>query len=86
VRSLSRRRRRRPRVIVDYKGQSRDFKAASGSMLFVFVLCVIVVFLVLAAQFESWAHALVIMLAAPLPMAGALLGLWAIGQTLSLYS
>ncbi|MDZ7751369.1 MAG: efflux RND transporter permease subunit [Gammaproteobacteria bacterium] len=73
-------------VIVDYKGQSRDFKAAGQSILFVLVLGAAVVFLVLAAQFESWLHPLVIMLTVPLAMAGALLGLYLSGQTLNLYS
>ena len=73
-------------VIVDYKGQSRDFKTAGSSILFVFVLGVLVVFLVLAAQFESWVHPLVIMFTVPLAMAGALLGLYLTGQTLNLYS
>jgi len=71
---------------IDFKGQSRDFKEASGGILFVFALGVVVVFLVLAAQFESWIHPLVIMLTVPLAMAGALLGLWLEGQTLNIYS
>jgi multidrug efflux pump len=73
-------------VIVDYKGQSQDFKAAAGSILFVMALSLVVVYLVLAAQFESWLHPLVIMLTVPLAMAGALLGLWWSGLTLNLYS
>jgi len=73
-------------VIVDYKGQSQDFKATGGSLLFVLILGVVVVYLVLAAQFESWVHPLVIMLTVPLAMAGALLGLYLSGQTLNLYS
>ncbi|KPK38514.1 MAG: multidrug transporter AcrB [Gammaproteobacteria bacterium SG8_47] len=73
-------------VIVDYKGQSQDYKFAGESIMFVFVLGIIVVFLVLAAQFESWIHPLVIMLTVPLAMAGALLGLYVTGQTLNLYS
>jgi multidrug efflux pump len=73
-------------VIVDYKGQSRDYKFAGGSILFAFVLGIAVVFLVLAAQFESWMHPLVIMFTVPLAMAGALLGLYLTGQTLNLYS
>ncbi|WP_295408871.1 efflux RND transporter permease subunit [uncultured Thiocystis sp.] len=71
---------------IDYKGQSRDFRASNQGVLFVFALGVVVVFLVLAAQFESWIHPLVIMLTVPLAMAGALLGLWAMGQTLNIYS
>ncbi|MGD8619414.1 MAG: efflux RND transporter permease subunit [Gammaproteobacteria bacterium] len=73
-------------VIVDYKGQSQDFKFAGKSIVFTFVLGIVVVFLVLAAQFESWVHPLVIMLTVPLAMAGALLGLYLTGQTLNLYS
>jgi multidrug efflux pump len=73
-------------VIIDYKGQSQDFRSSGGSILFAFVLGVIVVFLVLAAQFESWVHPLVIMLTVPLAIGGALLGLHLSGQTLNLYS
>jgi multidrug efflux pump len=73
-------------VIIDYKGQSRDYKFAGESLLFIFALGVMVVFLVLAAQFESWIHPLVIMLTVPLAMTGALLGLYLTGQTLNLYS
>jgi multidrug efflux pump len=73
-------------VIIDYKGQSLDYKFAGESMLFIFLLGIVVVFLVLAAQFESWIHPLVIMLTVPLAMAGALLSLALTGQTLNLYS
>jgi multidrug efflux pump len=71
---------------IDYKGQSRDFRSSSQDILFVFLLGLVVVFLVLAAQFESWIHPLVIMLTVPLAMAGALLALWVTGQTLNIYS
>jgi len=71
---------------IDYKGQSRDFRSSSQDILFVFALGLLVVFLVLAAQFESWVHPLVIMLTVPLAMAGALLALWLAGLTLNLYS
>jgi len=74
------------KVIVDYKGQSQDFKATGESIIFVLVLGAVVVYLVLAAQFESWIHPLVIMLTVPLAMAGALLGLYLGGYTLNLYS
>ncbi|MEJ2455261.1 MAG: efflux RND transporter permease subunit [Candidatus Thiodiazotropha sp.] len=73
-------------VIIDYKGQSRDYKTAGGSVVFVLLLGVVVVYLVLAAQFESWIHPLVIMLTVPLAMAGALLGLYLSDQTLNIYS
>ncbi|MDT8388579.1 MAG: efflux RND transporter permease subunit [Thiogranum sp.] len=73
-------------VIIDYKGQSQDFRSSGGSILFAFVLGVIVVFLVLAAQFESWIHPLVIMLTVPLAIGGALFGLYVSGQSLNLYS
>ena len=73
-------------VIIDYKGQSQDYKFAGGSILFIMLLGTVVVFLVLAAQFESWLHPLVIMLTVPLAMAGALLGLYLSGQSLNIYS
>ncbi len=73
-------------VIIDYKGQSQDYKSSGGSIIFTFLLGLVVVFLVLAAQFESWVHPFVIMLTVPLAMAGALLGLYLSGQTLNLYS
>ena len=74
------------RARVDFKGQSRDFRASSAGVLFVFLLGLVVVYLVLAAQFESWVHPLIIMLTVPLAMAGALLALWLSGQSLNLYS
>jgi multidrug efflux pump len=73
-------------VIIDYKGISRDYVNSSQSVMFVFLLGVVVVFLVLAAQFESWIHPLVIMLSVPLALAGGLLGLYLSGNTLNLYS
>ncbi|KAB2887323.1 MAG: efflux RND transporter permease subunit, partial [Desulfobulbaceae bacterium] len=73
-------------VIIDYKGQSQDFKKSAQSIAFVFLLGILVVFLVLAAQFESYVDPLVIMLTVPLAMAGGLLGLYFTGGTLNLYS
>ncbi|MFV0368212.1 MAG: efflux RND transporter permease subunit [Hyphomicrobiaceae bacterium] len=73
-------------AIIDYKGQSSDFKSSSSSILFSFILGILIVFLVLAAQFESWIHPLVIMLTVPLAMAGGLLGLYLTGGTLNIYS
>jgi len=74
------------RVIIDYKGISQDYKSSSDSILFVFALGIVVVFLVLAAQFESWVNPLVIMLTVPLAMAGGLFGLYITGNTLNIYS
>jgi multidrug efflux pump len=71
---------------VDFKGQSSDFRQSSGGLLFVFALGIAIVFLVLAAQFESWVHPFVIMLTVPLAMSGALFGLWVTGGTLNIYS
>jgi len=73
-------------VIIDYKGQSQDFKYSTQSIIFVFLLGILVVFLVLAAQFESYINPLVIMLTVPLAIAGGLLGLYLTGSTLNLYS
>jgi multidrug efflux pump len=74
------------KVIVDYKGQSQDFRSTGGSIIFIMVLGGVIVYLVLAAQFESWIHPLVIMLTVPLAMAGALLGLYLSGMSLNVYS
>lgn len=73
-------------VIIDYKGQSLDFQNTGQSILFVFLLGLIIVFLVLAAQFESWVHPFIIMITVPLAVFGGLLGLWLSGSTLNIYS
>jgi multidrug efflux pump len=67
-------------------GQSRDFVESSNALLFVFLLALVLVFLVLAAQFESFRDPIVIMLTVPLALAGALGALWYFGQTLNLFS
>jgi multidrug efflux pump len=71
---------------VDYKGESREYRAAGGAVLFTFAMALLVVYLVLAAQFESFIHPLVIMLTVPLAVLGALLGLWVTGGSLNLFS
>ena len=75
-----------PEVQTDVKGQARDYQEASGATTFLLGMGVLVVFLVQAAQFESFIHPLVIMITVPLAMIGALLGLWLSGQTLNTYS
>lgn len=71
---------------IDYKGASLDFRDSGGSMYLFFGLALIVAFLVLAGQFESFMHPLIIMLTVPLAMTGALLALWLTGQSLNIYS
>jgi len=75
-----------PNATVDYRGMSRDYKNSSGSMFFMFALGILITYLVLAAQFESYVHPFVIMLTVPLAIAGGLLGLWITGNTINLYS
>ena len=71
---------------IDYKGQSLEYKESSSSLAFTFGLALLVVLLVLAAQFESIVHPFIIILTVPLAVAGALFGLWASGSTLNIYS
>jgi len=73
-------------AVIDYKGQSRDFINSGKSIIFVFILGLIVVFLVLAAQFENYIHPFVIMLTIPLAMGGGLFGLYITGASLNIYS
>jgi multidrug efflux pump len=71
---------------IDYRGESLEYKEASGALLFTFLIALCVVYLVLAAQFESFVHPLVIMMTVPLAVAGGLLGLHLTGNTLNIYS
>lgn len=71
---------------IDWKGESREYQAAGGAVLLTFALALLVVYLVLAAQFESFIHPFVIMLTVPLGVLGALIGLAATGGTLNLFS
>jgi multidrug efflux pump len=71
---------------VDWKGESREYQEAGGAIVLTFALALLIVYLVLAAQFESFLHPLVIMLTVPLAVLGALLGLWVTGGTLNLFS
>jgi multidrug efflux pump len=75
-----------PEVRIGYQGQSREFKESSSSLYFTFGLALVIVFLVLAAQFESWIHPFIIMLTVPLAVTGGLLALWLIGISLNVYS
>jgi multidrug efflux pump len=70
----------------EYGGQSLEYKSSSSSLYFMFVLAIIFIFLVLAAQFESFVHPLTILLAVPLAVFGALLTLFLAGESLNIYS
>jgi multidrug efflux pump len=67
-------------------GPSRDFVESSSNLLFIFVLALLLVYLVLAAQFESFRDPFIIMLTVPLALAGALISLWYFNQTLNIFS
>ncbi|MEM9384325.1 MAG: efflux RND transporter permease subunit [Pseudomonadota bacterium] len=75
-----------PTANIDYRGESQEYRESSGSTLFTLGLAMLVVFLVLAAQFESFRHPLIIMLTVPLAIAGGLIGLMIFGKTLNIYS
>ncbi|MGB0132485.1 efflux RND transporter permease subunit [Dokdonella sp.] len=75
-----------PEAQIDYKGDSREYLKAGGAVLLTFTLALLIVYLVLAAQFESFIHPFVIMLTVPLAVLGALIGLWLTGNTLNLFS
>jgi multidrug efflux pump len=75
-----------PTAQTDLDGQSREFRKSGGEIYFTFVLALLFIYLVLAAQFESFVHPFVIMLSVPLSMTGALLVLWLAGGTLNIYS
>lgn len=70
----------------DYSGQSREFKQSGSSILLVFLLALGFIYLVLAAQFESFVDPVVIMVSVPLSLTGALAALYFSGGTLNVYS
>jgi len=70
----------------DLAGAARDFSESSSSLLFVFVFALVLTYLVLAAQFESFRDPLIVMLTVPLAVAGALLSLWYFNHTINIFS
>jgi len=70
----------------EFAGQSLEFKESSTGLYFFFVLALVFIFLVLAAQFESFIHPFTILLSVPLAVFGALVSLFAFGQSLNIYS
>ncbi|MFT4924562.1 MAG: multidrug efflux pump [Phenylobacterium sp.] len=73
-------------AMIDYKGQSQMLIESGGSMAFIFVLALLITYLVLSAQFESFVHPFVILLAVPLALVGALTGLYFAGMSINVYS
>ncbi len=71
---------------IDWKGEAREYLSTGSAVLMTFAMALLIVYLVLAAQFESFIHPLVIMLTVPLAVLGALIGLWLTGGTLNLFS
>ncbi len=67
-------------------GPSRDYAESSSNTAFAFMLALVLIFLVLAAQFESFRDPLIIMITVPLAIAGAVLSLWIFNQTLNIFS
>jgi multidrug efflux pump len=67
-------------------GASLDFKESSSNTLFAFIVAIILIFLVLAAQFESFVDPIIIIITVPLAIAGAVLSLWLFGQTINIFS
>ncbi|MCW3837027.1 efflux RND transporter permease subunit [Sphingomonas canadensis] len=79
--------RQSPEVLaVGYRGESQAYIETGGSILMVFALTILIVYLVLAAQFESFLHPAVIITTVPLAVAGGVIGMWATGTSLNLYS
>ena len=73
-------------AVLTWRGEAGDFKDNSASIYFSFAMALVVVFLVLAAQFESFIHPMVIMMTVPLAVFGALIGLLVFGQSINLFS
>ncbi|MCB1809754.1 MAG: efflux RND transporter permease subunit, partial [Candidatus Competibacteraceae bacterium] len=71
---------------IGFAGESQKFLDTSAGVALTFTLALLIVFLVLAAQFESFIHPLIIMLTVPLALTGALLSLWLSGNSLNIYS
>ena len=67
-------------------GQSKEFRESSGNLYFAFAFALVLIYLILAAQFESFGAPFIIMFTVPLALAGTLLSLWYFGQTLNIFS
>lgn len=70
----------------DLGGQSRDYSESSSSLIFAFIFAIVLIYLVLAAQFESLIDPFIILLTVPMAITGALLSLWMTGQSINVFS
>ncbi|QOJ34007.1 MAG: efflux RND transporter permease subunit [Nitrospira sp.] len=75
-----------PGASISYAGETKEFKESSGNLHFTFVLALLVVYLILAAQFESFRHPITVLVSVPPALAGALLALLLFRGTLNIYS
>ncbi|MGH7496643.1 MAG: efflux RND transporter permease subunit [bacterium] len=75
-----------PTIKRDLTGQSREFRESSSALYFLFLFAVVFIYLVLAAQFESFIHPLTILLSVPLAVAGALVALFLFKQSMNIFS
>ena len=73
-------------VQIDFNGESRELKRSATGLYLTFGFALLIVYLVLAAQFESFVHPLVILATVPLALTGALVGLWLFNSTINVYS
>jgi multidrug efflux pump len=76
----------RQNITIGYQGAAKQFRDSTGAILFAFGFALLIVFLVLAAQFESFVHPLVIMLTVPLAVAGGVFGLFLLDNSFNIYS
>jgi multidrug efflux pump len=71
---------------IDYKGESLEFKESTGGVVFIFGFALLILFLVMAAQFESFVHPTVILFTVPLAIVGGILGLWVTQSSFNIFS
>jgi multidrug efflux pump len=75
-----------PEKQIRYDGESREYRQSQSALFVTFGLALVIVFLVLAAQFESFRHPAIIIMTVPLAVTGALIGLWITGSTINVFS
>ncbi len=73
-------------IQIDYDGESRELKRSAGGLLLTFGFALLIVYLVLAAQFESFVHPIVILAAVPMALTGAIIGLWLFNSSINIFS